>query len=108
MDKVTARSVFLNEHVNQGIQNSLDNLMNIYINNETDNEVKKIVKMKKRRKKMTDIMFWQNNTIMGCEGITLTAYGISILLIYKMLQRQKNFCCQCYCICISFGKIFGI
>ena len=89
-DKVTARERYLNEHVNQGIQNSLDNLMNIYINNETDNEVKKNHKNEQKGKElMTDIMFWQNNTITGCSTITLVAYAVSLLLIYKMLREKK-------------------
>tara|TARA_Y100000816_G_scaffold30830_1_gene19727 strand:+ start:54604 stop:56295 length:1692 start_codon:yes stop_codon:yes gene_type:complete len=90
MEKVKDRENYMNEHVNQGIQNSIDNLMNIYINNEAENEVKKNNKNEREgERQMSDIMFWQNNVITGCDTLVLVAYGISIILIYKMLQKKQ-------------------
>ena len=44
MELVAERENYMNEQVNQGqIQNSIDNLMNIYVNNEADNEIKRII-----------------------------------------------------------------
>lgn len=90
MEKVKNRENYMNEHVNQGIQNSIDNLMNIYINNESENEVNKNKKNElEGERQMTDIMFWQNNVITGCDILVLGAYGISIILIYKLLQKKQ-------------------
>ena len=49
IDIVAERETYMNSDVNQNIQNTVDNLMNIYINNETDKEVIKMLKKKKRQ-----------------------------------------------------------
>ena len=87
---VIERENYMNEDVNQGIQNSIDNLMNIYINNESGNEINKNGNMEDMAgKKMTEIMFWQNIAITTCDTIILSAYGTSVYFIYNMLKERK-------------------
>ena len=91
MELVAERENYMNEEVNQGqIQNSIDNLMNIYVNNESDNEIKKNNLLEKgASEKMNKIMFYQNVAITLGDTIILAGYGISIYIIYKMLKEKK-------------------
>ena len=91
LELVKERENYMNEQVNQGqIQNSIDNLMNIYINNEADNEIKKNNKLESvASAKMNKIMFYQNVAITSGDTIILAAYGTSIYLIYKLLKEKK-------------------
>lgn len=91
MELVEERENYMNEQVNQGqIQNSIDNLMNIYVNNESNNEIKKNNALEKiASQKMNKIMFYQNLTITTGDTIILAGYGISIYIIYKLLRNKK-------------------
>ena len=91
MELVEERENYMNEQVNQGqIQNSIDNLMNIYVNNESNNEIKKNNALEKlASQKMNKIMFYQNLTITTGDTIILSGYGISIYIIYKLLRSKK-------------------
>ena len=91
MKLVEERENYMNEQVNQGqIQNSIDNLMNIYVNNESNNEIKKNNALEKlASQKMNKIMFYQNLTITTGDTIILSGYGISIYIIYKLLRNKK-------------------
>ena len=91
MELVKERENYMNEQVNQGqIQNSIDNLMNIYVNNESNNEIKKNNALEKlASQKMNKIMFYQNLTITTGDTIILSGYGISIYIIYKLLRNKK-------------------
>ncbi len=87
---VAEREVYMNEDVNQNIQNTVDNLMNIYINNETKSEVNKNVeKEKKATVLMNNIMFWENIVITVSHFIILVAYGISLYYVYQLLITKK-------------------
>ena len=91
MELVKERENYMNEQVNQGqIQNSIDNLMNIYVNNESNNEIKKNNALEKlASQKMNKIMFYQNLTITTGDTIILSGYGISIYIIYRLLRNKK-------------------
>ncbi len=91
MELVEERENYMNEQVNQGqIQNSIDNLMNIYVNNESNNEIKKNNALEKiASEKMNKIMFYQNVAITSGDTIILSGYGISIYIIYKLLRNKK-------------------
>ena len=91
MELVEERENYMNEQVNQGqIQNSIDNLMNIYVNNESNNEIKKNNALEKlASEKMNKIMFYQNVAITSGDAIILAGYGISIYIIYKLLKEKK-------------------
>ena len=88
--KVTERELFMNIEVNQNIQNTVDNLMNIYINNESNREIEKNAeKENKACVMMESIMFIENSIITLSYFIILFAYGYSLYLVYKMLLNKK-------------------
>lgn len=90
IDKVGKREIYMNEVVNQGIQNSIDNLMNIYINNEAENDINKNKEAEdKGREMMTHIMFVQNVVITVCNAIVLFAYFTSLYVLYTYLKKSK-------------------
>jgi ABC-type multidrug transport system fused ATPase/permease subunit len=87
---VADRENYMNEVVNQGIQNSVDNLMNIYINNESTNEIEKNHDAENiGRERMSRIMFIQNLVISSCHVITGIAYGFGLVCIYNMIRKKK-------------------
>jgi ABC-type multidrug transport system fused ATPase/permease subunit len=88
--KVTERETFMNTEVNQNIQNTVDNLMNIYINNESGNEIdKNTTKENKACSMMENIMFIENLIITSSYFIILSAYGYGLYLVYKLLLNKK-------------------
>ena len=90
IDKVGEREIYMNEVVNQGIQNSIDNLMNIYINNEADNDINKNKEVEdKGREMMTHIMFVQNVVITVSNAVVLFAYFASLYVLYTYLKKSK-------------------
>ena len=90
IDKVGEREIYMNEVVNQGIQNSIDNLMNIYINNEAENDINKNKEVEdKGREMMTHIMFVQNIVITVSNAIVLFAYFASLYVLYTYLKKSK-------------------
>tara|TARA_B110000091_G_scaffold210545_1_gene253552 strand:- start:704 stop:2386 length:1683 start_codon:yes stop_codon:yes gene_type:complete len=90
IDLIATRENYMNEVVNQGIQNSVDNLMNIYINNESNNEIGKNHEAEEKgRELMTHIMFSQNLVISTCHIIVGLAYGIGLVSIYNMVRKKQ-------------------
>lgn len=90
INKVGEREIYMNEVVNQGIQNSIDNLMNIYINNEAENDINKNKEVEdKGREKMTHIMFVQNIVITVSNAIVLFTYFASLYVLYTYLKKSK-------------------
>lgn len=88
--KVTERELFMNIEVNQNIQNTVDNLMNIYINNESNREIEKNAERENKACVMMEsIMFVENSIITLSYFIILFAYGYSLYLVYKMLLNKK-------------------
>ena len=88
--KVTEREKFMNTEVNQNIQNTVDNLMNIYINNESGNEIdKNTTRENKACSMMEHIMFIENLIITSSYIIILSAYGYGLYLVYKLLLNKK-------------------
>ena len=90
INKVGEREIYMNEVVNQGIQNSIDNLMNIYINNESENDINKNKEVEdKGREMMTHIMFVQNIIITICNFTALAAYFSALYVLYTYLKKSN-------------------
>tara|TARA_B100000123_G_scaffold90259_1_gene65557 strand:+ start:20828 stop:22513 length:1686 start_codon:yes stop_codon:yes gene_type:complete len=109
LELVKERENYMNEQVNQGhIQNSIDNLMNIYINNESDNEIKKNNSLeKKASEKMNKIMFYQNLAITSGDTLILGGYGISIFMIYKLLKKRQITSAQAIVYILILGQFLS-
>lgn len=91
IEKVGTRENYMNEVVNQGIQNSLDNLMNIYINNESDNDINTNKNVEdKGREKMVHIMYIQNIVITLCNCIAVLAYFTCLYILYTYLRKTTH------------------
>ena len=90
INKVAEKEQFFNTNLSENLQDSLDNLMNVYINNELDSEIKKNNNMEKINTDMNkDIMFTQNLVIFLTQVITIGLYAISMYLLYTMFVGKK-------------------
>tara|TARA_B110000285_G_scaffold234697_1_gene312594 strand:+ start:2746 stop:4425 length:1680 start_codon:yes stop_codon:yes gene_type:complete len=108
IDAVGKRENYMNEVVNQGIQNSLDNLMNIYINNESENDIQHNKDVEdKGREMMRHIMFVQNIAITSSNCIAVLGYFTCLYLIYTYLKKSKLSTARTIAIIIILGNILG-
>lgn len=90
INKVAEKEQFFNTNLSENLQDSLDNLMNVYINNELDSEIKKNNNMEKINTDMNkEIMFIQNILIFLTQVITIGLYAISMYLLYTMFVDKK-------------------
>lgn len=90
INKVAEKEQFFNTNLSENLQDSLDNLMNVYINNELDSEIKKNNNMEKINTNMNkDIMFTQNLVIFLTQVITIGLYAVSMYLLYTMFVGKK-------------------
>lgn len=90
INKVAEKEQFFNTNLSENLQDSLDNLMNVYINNELDSEIKKNNNMEKVNTDMNkDIMFTQNLVIFLTQVITIGLYAVSMYLLYTMFVGKK-------------------
>jgi len=90
INKVSQREQFFNTNLSENLQDSLDNLMNVYINNELDNEIKKNNNMEKINTNMNkDIMFTQNLIIFLTQLVTIGLYAASMYLLYNLFVKKK-------------------
>lgn len=90
INKVSEKEEFFNTNLSENLQDSLDNLMNVYINNELDSEIKKNSHMENINTDMNkDIMFAENLIIFLTQIITIGLYAISIYLLYTMFVNKK-------------------
>lgn len=90
INKVAEREQFFNTNLSENLQDSLDNLMNVYINNELDNEIKKNNNMEKINTNMNkDIMFTQNLIIFLTQVVTIGLYAVSMYLLYNLFVKKK-------------------
>lgn len=90
INKVSEKEEFFNTNLSENLQDSLDNLMNVYINNELDSEIKKNNNMERVNTDMNKhIMFAENLIIFLTQIITITLYAVSIYLLYSMFVGKK-------------------
>ena len=108
INKVGERENYMNEVVNQGIQNSIDNLMNIYINNESENDINTNKKVEdKGRDLMTHIMIVQNIIITLSNAIVLLAYFSSLYVLYTYLKTSKISTAKIIAFILILGNILS-
>lgn len=87
---VSEKENFFNTHLSENIQDSLDNLMNIYINNEVDSQIDKNNDHEKIHADMiTNIMKWETLVAYGTEIIILAGYIGGIATLYYLLKERK-------------------
>lgn len=80
---------FLDE-ISENLQNNFNNLMNIYINNNTDDTIHKNTKLEKYNEELTvEIMNEENKAILSTQIITVLTYGIGIYYLFISLKEGR-------------------
>ena len=81
---IAEKETFFNTQLSENFQDSLENLMNIYINNEKDSQIDKINKTKNQK-----IMKIETIIIYSYQFLTLFTYGYGIYLLYDLLKTKQ-------------------
>ena len=89
-DLVMEKERFFLEKISENLTNNFNNLMNVFINNETDKTVNTNVDLEiKNQKLTTEIMNTENRAILSTQLITVLAYAFSLYYLYNGLQEKK-------------------
>lgn len=108
IDLIRSRENFFNTNLSGNLQDSLDNLMNVYINNEIDSEIKKNKKLEKESKdRLSKIMMGQNLVLMLTRIIMVITYTTAIYVIYNMLVKGKINIATCIVFILLLDKFSG-
>lgn len=87
---ISEKEKFFNTNLSENIQDSLDNLMNIYINNEVDTQLNKNDEFEKIHANMVkDIMSIEATIVYLTQGVILVAYILGIIAMYYLLKEGK-------------------
>lgn len=87
---ISEKEHFFNTNLSENIQDSLDNLMNIYINNEVDTQLNKNEDFEKIHANMVkDIMSIETMIVYLTQGVILAAYILGIIAMYYLLKDGK-------------------
>ena len=87
---IAEKEEFFNTELSENLQDSLENLMNIYINNETGNQKKKNEKLEEiNNKYMKRVMRIETVVIYATQFLILLGYGISIFMLYNLMKRKE-------------------
>ena len=90
MDLIIKKETFFLEEISDNLQNNFNNLMNVFINNETEETVDKNVKLEKKNEELTnEIMNMENRAILSTQLLTVLAYGISLYYLYDGLKSKQ-------------------
>ena len=89
-DLVMKKETFFLEHISENLTNNFNNLMNVFINNETDKTVNANVNLEKKNQNLTtEIMNTENRAILSTQLLTVLAYAFSLYYLYTGLQKKK-------------------
>jgi len=90
MDLIIKKETFFLDEISDNLQNNFNNLMNVFINNETEETVDKNVKLEKKNEELTnEIMNMENRAILSTQLLTVLAYGISLYYLYDSLKTKQ-------------------
>ncbi len=108
VDMIRSRENFFNSSLSGNLQDSLDNLMNIFINNEVDTEIKKNQKLERESKeRLSKIMFGQNLILMLTRIIMVVTYTAAIYVVYNLLIDGKIDIATCIVFILLLDKFSG-
>lgn len=108
IDMIKSRENFFNSSLSGNLQDSLDNLMNIFINNEVDTEIQKNQKLEKESKeRLSKIMFGQNLVLMITRIIMVITYTTAIYVVYNLLIDRKIDIATCIVFILLLDKFSG-
>ena len=87
---IAEKEDFFNTELSENLQDSLENLMNIYINNEMSGQIRKNEKMEEiNNQYMQKVMKIETLVIYGTQFLILLGYGISIFLLYDLMKKKE-------------------
>lgn len=87
---ISEKESFFNSELSENLQDSLENLMNIYINNEKQSHLDKNKNNEKiHYEYIQKIMQFETLIIYSCQIITLIAYGTSLYFLYEGLRTKE-------------------
>ena len=87
---IAEKEQFFNTELSENLTDSLENLMNIYINNEMDSQVKKNAKLEEiNNQYMKRVMNAETLIIYGTQFLILLGYGLCIYLLYGMMKKKE-------------------
>jgi|SaaInlV_150m_DNA_3_1039698.scaffolds.fasta_scaffold02534_7 ATP-binding cassette subfamily B protein len=105
---ISDRENFLNTKISENIRDTLDNLMNVFLNNEVDGEVNKNRKLEKIAiDKLRWIMMIQNIVIFSSQLITLLTFCIGIFILYGLIADKKIKTTQGIVLVIILGQFLN-
>lgn len=105
---VSKKENFFNGELSENLQDSLDNLMNVYINNESENQVNKNTELEEENKeKMKEIMGIESIVIHITHFITLLTYIICLLVLYNLVKNKQVSGKQAIVIVLILGEFLN-
>ena len=108
IELISDRENFLNTKISENIRDTLDNLMNVFLNNEIDSEIQKNRKLESvATDKLKWIMMVQNIIIFSSQIITLITFCIGIFILYGLLADKKIKTTQGIVLVIILGQFLN-
>ena len=108
IELISDRENFLNTKISENIRDTLDNLMNVFLNNEVDGEISKNRKLEKLAiDKLKRIMMVQNMVIFSSQIITLLTFSIGIYILYGLIANKKIKTTQGIVLVIILGQFLN-
>jgi ABC-type multidrug transport system fused ATPase/permease subunit len=108
IELISERENFLNTNISENIRDTLDNLMNVFLNNEVDSEISKNQKLEKIAiDKLKWIMMVQNMVIFSSQLITLLTFSIGIFILYSLIAAKKIKTTQGIVLVIILGQFLN-
>lgn len=108
IDLVSKKENFFNGELSENLQDSLDNLMNVYINNESDNQIQKNTDLEEENKeKMKEIMNIESKVVHITHFITLLTYMICLFVLYNLVKTSSISGKQAIIIVLILGEFLS-
>jgi ABC-type multidrug transport system fused ATPase/permease subunit len=87
---IADKETYFNSELSENLQDSLENLMNIYINNEKQSQIEKNQEKENTHfNYLKRVMQMETIVIYSCQIISFMAYGIGLYLLYDSLRIKE-------------------
>jgi ABC-type multidrug transport system fused ATPase/permease subunit len=83
------RETFFNTTVSENLRDSLDNLMNVFLNNTVDHEIEKNASLENQsREKLQRIMALQGMILFMTDFIIVATFALCLLFLYYLISKK--------------------
>lgn len=90
MDLVMKKETFFLEEISENLTNNFNNLMNVFINNESEKTVNTNVNLEVKNQELTtELMNTENRAILSTQILTVLAYAFSLYYLYNGLKKKE-------------------